>query len=104
MILIPTSTSTSATDAGAHAPDQLSAYRAEPVGELRGALVLIHEIWGLVDHIKDIADRYAAEGYLVIAPDILSRGGVTPEVGSELSRLMAGTEEERTKAQPLMRE
>ena len=102
MILIPTSAS--AADTGAHAPDQLSAYRAEPVGELRGALVLIHEIWGLVDHIKDVADRYAAEGYLVIAPDILSRGGVTPEVGLELSRLMAGSEEERTRAQPLMRE
>ena len=84
--------------------EPLSAYRAEPVGELRGALVLIHEIWGLVDHIKDVADRYAAEGYLVIAPDILSRGGVTPEVGLELVRLMAGSEEERAKAQPLMRE
>jgi carboxymethylenebutenolidase len=102
MILIdPSST---AADTEKDASDQLRAYRAEPVVELRGALVLIHEIWGLVDHIKDVADRYAAEGYLVIAPDILSRGGVTPEVGLELLRLMAGTEEERTKAQPLMRE
>jgi carboxymethylenebutenolidase len=84
--------------------EQLSAYRAEPVGELRGALIVIHEIWGLVDHIKDVADRYAAEGYLVVAPDILSRGGVTPEVGAQLSRLMGGTDEERTKAQPLLRE
>jgi carboxymethylenebutenolidase len=83
----------------------LSAYRAEPVGELRGALIVIHEIWGLVDHIKTVADRYAAEGYLVIAPDILSHGGVTPDVGIELGRLMwSGTEEERAKAQPLMRE
>jgi carboxymethylenebutenolidase len=83
----------------------LSAYRAEPVGELRGALIVIHEIWGLVEHIKNVADRYAAEGYLVIAPDILSHGGVTPEVGLELGRLMfSGTDEERAKAQPLMRE
>lgn len=83
----------------------ISAYRAEAVGELRGALIVIHEIWGLVDHIKSVADRYAAEGYLVIAPDILSHGGVTPEVGLELGRLMfTGTEEERAKAQPLMRE
>ena len=79
-------------------------YRAEPVGELRGALIVIHEIWGLVDHIKRVADRYAAEGYLVIAPDILSRGGITPEVGLEIATLMAGAEEDRTKAQPLMRE
>lgn len=81
------------------------AYRVEPVGELRGALVVIHEIWGLVDHIKDVADRYAAEGYLVVAPDILSHGGVTPEVGEELGRLMrSSSEEERAKAQPLLRE
>lgn len=83
----------------------LPAYRAEPVGELRGALILIQEIWGLVDHIKDLADRYAAEGYLVISPDILSHGGITPEVGNELIRLRSSaSEEERTSAQPLMRE
>lgn len=82
----------------------LPAYRAEPAGELRGALIVIHEIWGLVDHIKNVADRFAAEGYLVIAPDILSHGGVTPEVGEQLAHLMHGTEEERAKAQPLLRE
>lgn len=83
----------------------LSVYRTEAVGELRGALIVIHEIWGLVDHIKNVADRYAAEGYLVIAPDILSHGGVTPKVGAELNQLMfKGTDEERAKAQPLMRE
>ena len=83
----------------------LSVYRAEPTGELRGALIVIHEVWGLVDHIKNVADRYAAEGYLVVAPDILSHGGITPDAGMELGRLMfAGTAEERAKAQPLMRE
>lgn len=86
------------------ATTRFSAYRAEPVGELRGALIVIHEIWGLVDHIKRVADRYAAEGYLVIAPDILSHGGVTPEVGHELAGLMHGTDEERTAAQPLLRD
>jgi carboxymethylenebutenolidase len=83
----------------------LPAYRAEPTGELRGALIVIEEIWGLVDHIKDVADRYAAEGYLVISPDILSHGGITPEVGLELIRLQHSTdEEERNRLQPLMRE
>src|ERR1700733_1909375 len=102
MISIPAASS--ATDNNTDT-EELSAYRAEPVGELRGALIVIHEIWGLVDHIKDVADRYAAEGYLVIAPDILSRGGMTPGVGQELNQLMfKGTEEERAKAQQLMRE
>jgi carboxymethylenebutenolidase len=97
MISIPADTT--ASDA-----PSIDAYRAEPVGELRGALIVIHEIWGLVDHIKNVADRYAAEGYLVIAPDILSHGGITPEVGLEIAKLMAGSDEDRTKAQPLMRE
>jgi carboxymethylenebutenolidase len=99
MLSIPASPAHSTTDS-----EPISAYRAEPTGELRGALIVIHEIWGLVDHIKDVADRYAAEGYLVIAPDILSRGGITPEVGLEIATLMAGSDEDRTKAQPLMRE
>jgi carboxymethylenebutenolidase len=44
------------------------------------AVVLIHEWWGLNDHIKDVAQRYAEEGFTVIAPD-LYRGKVytTPE-------------------------
>ena len=59
------------------------AYVAVPVGVPRGGLVLIHEIWGLVEHITDVADRFAAEGYLVVAPDILSNAGVSPEVGED---------------------
>ena len=33
-------------------------------------LILIQEWWGLVDHIRDLADRFAAEGFLVLAPDL----------------------------------
>jgi len=80
-------------------------YRAEPAGEPRGALIVIEEIWGLVDHIKDVADRWAAEGYLAVAPDILSHGGITPEVGEELSLAMKSPDEAvRTAMQPRLRE
>jgi len=76
-----------------------------PSGAPRGGLVLIHEIWGLVPHIEDVADRYAAEGYLVIAPDILSHGGVTPRVGEELFAIMSSPSEAvRTEGQPRLRE
>ena len=87
-------------------PDsELTAYRAEPAGTPKGELIVIHEIWGLVDHIKDVADRYAAEGFLVVAPDILTNSGVTPTVGQELHDLaMNPVEATRTAAQPLMRE
>ena len=85
--------------------DGIPAYRAEAVGELRGALVLIHEIWGLVPHIQDVAGRYAAQGYLVIAPDLLSGIGITPEIGLEIVRLnSSANDQERSDAQPMMRE
>ena len=83
----------------------IPAYVATPPGEVKGALVVIHEIWGLVDHIKNIADRFAAEGYVVIAPDILSSTGVTPAVGLELASLVFSADEKtRTEAQPKLRE
>lgn len=83
----------------------LAAYRADPVGEVRGAVIVIHEIWGLVDHIKGIADRFAAEGYIAIAPDLLTGVGIPPEVGLQLAPLMFEPDEaKRTAAQPLLRE
>ena len=81
------------------------AYRAEPNGPPKGGVIVIHEIWGLVDHITGVADRFAAEGYLAIAPDLLSDAGVTPEVGQEIFRLVNDPDDaKRTAAQPRMRE
>lgn len=85
----------------------VTAYRADPAarGEQRGGLIVIHEIWGLVDHITDVADRFAAEGYLVIAPDILSPIGMVPELGREIHRAMSSTDEAtRLAAQPRLRD
>ena len=47
-------------------------YVSKPDGEIKGGLIIIHEIWGLNDHTRDVADRYAKQGYLVYAPDVLS--------------------------------
>jgi carboxymethylenebutenolidase len=33
-------------------------------------LVIVQEWWGLVDHIKELADRFAAEGFVTLAPDL----------------------------------
>ena len=83
----------------------VSAYRAEPEGTPRGGLIVIHEIWGLVPHITEVADRFAAEGYLVLAPDLLTDAGVTPEVGLELFAAMNEPDEaKRVAAQPMLRE
>lgn len=52
---------------------ELAAWRAEPEGAPRGAIVVIQEIFGVNSHIRSIADRLAAEGYLAIAPAIFDR-------------------------------
>jgi len=58
----------------------VSAHFAKPKGEAKlPGVVVICEIWGLVDHIKEVARRVALEGFLAIAPDALSPLGGTPE-------------------------
>lgn len=64
------------------------AYVALPADTNGKAVILIHEWWGLNDHIKDIAGRYAAEGFTAIAPD-LYRGAVATDPESA-SRMMHG--------------
>ena len=52
-------------------------YLARPsVEEPRPAVIVIHEIVGLTDHIKSIADRFAEEGYVAFAPNLFSRPGL----------------------------
>ncbi|MEM0074856.1 MAG: dienelactone hydrolase family protein [Nitrososphaerota archaeon] len=52
---------------------KIAAYMARPkTQERRPAVIVIHEIWGLVDHIKDVANRFAREGYVALAPDLYS--------------------------------
>lgn len=75
--------------------DGVTVYRAEPTVPPRGAVILIHEVWGLVDHIRDVADRFAAQGYLTLAPDLLSGAGITPEVGAELDAVRQNPDESR---------
>lgn len=61
------------TDAGEH-----DAYLAVPDGRPGPGVVVVQEWWGLVDHIRDVCDRFAAEGFVAIAPD-LYRGETTDE-------------------------
>jgi carboxymethylenebutenolidase len=52
---------------------KFSAYRAEPAGKPRGALIVIMEIFGVNSHIRAVTDDYAKEGYLAIAPALFDR-------------------------------
>ena len=51
-------------------------------------VIVIQEWWGLVDHIKDVADRFAAEGFTALAPD-LYHGQVTTEPDAAGKLLMS---------------
>ena len=52
---------------------EFNAYRASPVGTPKGAVVLIHEVWGLNNFVRTEVDRYAAAGYECIAPALMDR-------------------------------
>jgi len=60
---------------------RLAAYRADPAGKPRGGLVVIQEIFGVNSHIRSVADGYAADGYLAIAPALFDRAERGFEVG-----------------------
>jgi carboxymethylenebutenolidase len=51
----------------------LSAYRADPAGTPRAAVVVIQEIFGVNNHIRRVVDRFAHAGYVTIAPAIFDR-------------------------------
>ena len=50
--------------------DPIRAWRADPAGKPRGGIVVIQEIFGVNSHIRAVTDRFAAEGYLAVAPAI----------------------------------
>ncbi len=62
---------------------------AEPAGTDKApAIIVIQEWWGVTDHIRSLVDRFAAAGFLALAPD-LYRGKTTKD-GSEAQKLLEG--------------
>ncbi len=45
----------------------------EPTGKRKGGLVLVQEIFGVTDHIRQLCDEYAADGYEVLSPALFDR-------------------------------
>jgi carboxymethylenebutenolidase len=52
---------------------KLGAYRADPSGNAKGGLVVIQEIFGVNHHIRNVCDRFAAAGYVAVAPALFDR-------------------------------
>jgi len=69
---------------------RLSAYRAEPASKPKGALVVAMEIFGVNSHIRSVADGYAADGYLVIAPALFDRVQRDYEAGYTQEEIQKG--------------
>ena len=61
------------------APAEIKAYAAMPADATKlPAVIVVHENRGLNNHIKDVTRRIALEGFLAVAPDLLSPSGGTP--------------------------
>lgn|SRR5574341_385293 len=65
-----------------------TAYVDRPAGDTNTAVILIHEWWGINQHIRELASRYSDAGYNCVAPDLF-RGRVTQDA-KEASALMHG--------------
>src|SRR6185437_541818 len=61
-------------------------YLATPKQGSGPGVIVIQEWWGLVDHIKDVCDRFAAEGFVALAPDLYH--GKTTKSPDEAGKLM----------------
>ena len=57
------------------------AYVAQPQGQPRGAVVVLQEIFGVNTHIREVADGYAAAGYVAVAPSNFHRVEAGVELG-----------------------
>jgi len=81
---------------GASGP--MIAYLARPKGKKKHpAVIVIHENRGLQPHIKDVARRFALEGFVAFAPDALSPLGGTPEKPEDAIPMFQKLDAEATK-------
>lgn len=60
---------------------EFDAYRAEPTETPRGGIVVLQEIFGVNAHIRAVADEFASEGYLVLAPALFDRVARNVDMG-----------------------
>ncbi|MEO6987362.1 MAG: alpha/beta fold hydrolase, partial [Aquihabitans sp.] len=64
---------------------EFTAYRADPDGPPLGAVVVIQEIFGVNSHMRDVADQFAAAGFVAVAPALFDRIEPGIELGYDAS-------------------
>lgn len=67
-----------------------AAYVAQPAGQPRGGVVVVQEIFGVNSHIRSVADGYAADGYLAVAPATFDRFKRNVDLGYTPEDIQAG--------------
>src|SRR6266478_3050483 len=71
--------------------DTITAYLAYPERkDPAPAVVVIHEIFGMSDFVRQTTEQLAKDGFVAIAPDLLSRRGGTPPSSDDARKLIAG--------------
>lgn len=73
-----------------HGP--VRAWRAEPAGPSRGAVVVLQEIFGVNPHIRSVTERLAAEGYMALAPSLFDPVEPGVELGYGEAETQRGVE------------
>jgi carboxymethylenebutenolidase len=68
------------------------------------ALIVIEEIWGLTDHIKDVCDRFAKEGFVVISPELIDNETLAKMRPELFAQMRSDDEAVKHEAQAKMRE
>jgi carboxymethylenebutenolidase len=76
------------------------AYRASPAGEVKGAILVIQEIFGVNQHIREVCDGYGAKGYIAVAPAIFDRVEKNVQLGYEGDDMTRGIEIARGRMNP----
>lgn len=71
---------------------KFAAYRADPVGKPKGALVVIQEIFGVNHHMRHVADSFAREGYVAVCPALFDRVEPGIELGYDPKSIESGRE------------
>jgi len=69
---------------------KIPAYVARPSGRPKGGVVVVQEIFGVNSHIRDVADGYARDGYLAVAPSTFQRVKPGVELGYTAADMQEG--------------
>jgi carboxymethylenebutenolidase len=86
-----------------HRRSKFPVYEVKPENQdIKGALIIVHEVWGLTNHIKDVARRFAKEGYEVLAPNLISDADIEQHITPQLQKDLFDPAK-RNKVQPQLR-